>query len=84
MLEPVLKFDLFVLFRMVLILNQSGASHAHEFPTHHSHGHINASVKAALVHVVADLLHSVGVLLAATIIHFWVSRAKNTKGAFNI
>ncbi|XP_070698689.1 proton-coupled zinc antiporter SLC30A2-like [Pempheris klunzingeri] len=69
---------------MVLILHQSGASHghSHSFPTtrlqrdkrrpgrgrHHGHG--NASVKAAFVHVVGDLVQSVGVLLAATIIHF--------------
>uniref|UniRef100_A0A3Q1D9K6 Probable proton-coupled zinc antiporter SLC30A3 n=1 Tax=Amphiprion ocellaris TaxID=80972 RepID=A0A3Q1D9K6_AMPOC len=66
---------------MVLILHQSGASHGHShgFPTvrthqdkqHHGHGHGNASVKAAFIHVVGDLLQSVGVLLAATIIHFW-------------
>uniref|UniRef100_A0A3P8SSR7 Probable proton-coupled zinc antiporter SLC30A3 n=1 Tax=Amphiprion percula TaxID=161767 RepID=A0A3P8SSR7_AMPPE len=51
----------------------------HGFPTvrthkdkqHHGHSHGNASVKAAFIHVVGDLLQSVGVLLAATIIHFW-------------
>ncbi|XP_035024260.2 zinc transporter 2 [Hippoglossus stenolepis] len=66
---------------MVLILHQSGASHGHG----HSHGvstsrlqrngerhsHGNASVRAAFIHVVGDLLQSVGVLLAATVIHFW-------------
>ncbi|XP_022606672.1 zinc transporter 2-like [Seriola dumerili] len=70
---------------MVLILHQSGASHGHshgfsssrlqrdgERRRHgHTHGHGNASVKAAFIHVVGDLLQSVGVLLAATIIHFW-------------
>ncbi len=72
---------------MVLILHQSGASHGHshgfttgrhrpdkhhqEHGHHHSHG--NASVKAAFIHVVGDLLQSVGVLLAATVIHFRVS-----------
>ncbi|XP_037652099.1 zinc transporter 2-like [Sebastes umbrosus] len=66
---------------MVLILHQSGASHGHShtFTTsqlqrdkhHHGHGHGNASVKAAFIHVVGDLVQSVGVLLAATIIHFW-------------
>ncbi|XP_042356413.1 zinc transporter 2-like [Plectropomus leopardus] len=69
---------------MVVILHQSGASHGHShtFPTGrlqtdkqrqgngHHHGHGNASVKAAFVHVVGDLVQSVGVLLAATIIHF--------------
>ncbi|KAK9534045.1 hypothetical protein VZT92_009120 [Zoarces viviparus] len=70
---------------MVLILHQSGASHGHSHapPTSrpqahkrrggsgHHHGHGNASVKAAFVHVVGDLVQSVGVLVAATIIHFW-------------
>ncbi|KAM8914416.1 proton-coupled zinc antiporter SLC30A2-like [Spinachia spinachia] len=69
---------------MVLVLHQPGASHGHShaLPTgrpqvnkrrplgddHHDHG--NASVKAAFIHVVGDLVQSVGVLLAATIIHF--------------
>ncbi|XP_047466358.1 zinc transporter 2-like [Mugil cephalus] len=66
---------------MVLILHQSGASHGHShgFPTSREnnrpqgggHTHGNASVKAAFIHVVGDLLQSVGVLLAAAIIHFW-------------
>ncbi|KAM9842542.1 proton-coupled zinc antiporter SLC30A2-like [Aulostomus maculatus] len=58
---------------MALVLHQSGASHGHRFPTSRqgrSHAH-NTSVKAAFIHVVGDLLQSVGVLLAATIIHFW-------------
>lgn len=69
---------------MVLILHQSGASHGH------NHGvpvaqrdkltlgrhHGNASVKAAFVHVLGDLLQSVGVLLAACIVHFWASFSK--------
>ncbi|KAG7229123.1 hypothetical protein INR49_013065, partial [Caranx melampygus] len=70
---------------MVLILHQSGSSHGHSHGFSngrlhrdeqrqghgHSHGHGNASVKAAFIHVVGDLLQSVGVLLAATIIYFW-------------
>ncbi|XP_028250784.1 zinc transporter 2-like isoform X5 [Parambassis ranga] len=68
---------------MVLILHQSGTSHghSHRFPSSqqqvdkHSqtdgHSHSNASVKAAFIHVVGDLLQSVGVLLAAAIIHVW-------------
>uniref|UniRef100_A0A8C3G894 Solute carrier family 30 member 2 n=1 Tax=Cyclopterus lumpus TaxID=8103 RepID=A0A8C3G894_CYCLU len=54
---------------MVLILHQSGASHGSGH--HHSHG--NAAVKAAFIHVLGDLVQSLGVLLAATIIYFWVS-----------
>lgn len=79
---------------MVLILHQSGSSHGHshglsigqlqrdgpsqQHGHHHSHG--NASVKAAFVHVVGDLVQSVGVLLASTIIHLWVSVGKQNKG----
>uniref|UniRef100_A0A3Q4GY97 Solute carrier family 30 member 2 n=1 Tax=Neolamprologus brichardi TaxID=32507 RepID=A0A3Q4GY97_NEOBR len=44
-----------------------GNSHGHS----HGNGHDNASVKAAFVHMVGDLVQSVGVMLAATIIHFW-------------
>ncbi|CAG5866738.1 unnamed protein product [Menidia menidia] len=65
--------------RMALILHQSGASHAHSHggsgrrPQRETrpHGHGNASVRAAFIHVLGDLLQSVGVLLAAIIIHFW-------------
>ena len=76
---------------MVLILHQSGASHGHShgFPSgrlqrdeqgqEHGHHHGNASVRAAFIHVVGDLVQSVGVLLAATIIHFWVSVSQNTQ-----
>ncbi|XP_074548294.1 proton-coupled zinc antiporter SLC30A2-like [Halichoeres trimaculatus] len=68
---------------MVLILHQSGTPHGHShgLPTvqqqrdkhsqSHHHSHSNASVKAAFIHVVGDLLQSVGVLLAASIIHIW-------------
>ncbi|KAM9777457.1 proton-coupled zinc antiporter SLC30A2-like [Neosynchiropus ocellatus] len=65
---------------MVLILHQSGGAHGHSHGLSgltrgrrlHDHGgHGNASVKAAFIHVVGDLVQSVGVLLAAVIIHFW-------------
>ncbi|XP_068194843.1 proton-coupled zinc antiporter SLC30A2-like [Antennarius striatus] len=64
---------------MVMILHQSGAthSHSHSFPSgrlqqdKEKRIHGNASVKAAFIHVLGDLVQSVGVLLAATIIHFW-------------
>lgn len=42
----------------------------------HSHmlgGHDNTSVRAAFIHVVGDLLQSIGVMVAAIIIYFWVS-----------
>ncbi|XP_029900622.1 zinc transporter 2-like [Myripristis murdjan] len=70
---------------MALILHQSGPSHGHSHSHSHGfpysqlqtgeeqrgHSHGNASVKAAFVHVVGDLLQSLGVLLAAIIIHVW-------------
>lgn len=78
--------------RMALILHQSGAPHGH---THsltsgrpqrgdgrhgaHHHSHANASVRAAFVHVLGDLVQSVGVLTAAVIIHVWVSAKKPPK-----
>uniref|UniRef100_A0A8C9ZBK4 Probable proton-coupled zinc antiporter SLC30A3 n=1 Tax=Sander lucioperca TaxID=283035 RepID=A0A8C9ZBK4_SANLU len=57
-------------FHATFYFYSSGASHghSHSFP---SSRHGNGSVKAAFIHVVGDLVQSVGVLLAATIIHFW-------------
>lgn len=55
-------------------IEEGGAS-----PVGHSHfpgvlgGHSNTSVQAAFIHVVGDLLQSVGVMVAATIIYFRVS-----------
>ncbi|XP_061551666.1 proton-coupled zinc antiporter SLC30A2-like isoform X1 [Phycodurus eques] len=68
---------------ILLILHQSGVSHTHNhaLPSNRpqkpeerrgpGHRHGNASVKAACIHAVGDLIQSVGVLLAAAIIHFW-------------
>lgn len=73
-------------FRMVLILYQSGVAHSHShnraFPQKDAERSGlarrpgNASVKAACIHAVGDLIQSLGVLLAAGIIHFWVSCGK--------
>ncbi|KTG03787.1 hypothetical protein cypCar_00007815 [Cyprinus carpio] len=53
---------------LAFILHQSPVRHSH------SHGlteeHSNTSVRAAFIHVLGDLLQSLGVLLAATIIYF--------------
>ncbi|KAG5857240.1 hypothetical protein ANANG_G00017290 [Anguilla anguilla] len=61
-------------------LNEGRASHtplgaeSHVAEHSHSHGflgdHGNASVRAAFIHVVGDLLQSMGVLVAAIIIYF--------------
>ncbi|XP_061600068.1 proton-coupled zinc antiporter SLC30A2-like isoform X2 [Cololabis saira] len=61
---------------MVLILQQSGAAHGHGHgavasPRPRCRRHGNASVRAAFIHALGDLLQSVGVLLAAAIIHVW-------------
>lgn len=62
--------------RMGAALHQTGHGHshggAHEQP--HTHEQPNPSVRAAFVHVVGDLLQSVGVLIASYIIFFKVWR----------
>ncbi|XP_070586900.1 proton-coupled zinc antiporter SLC30A2-like [Erythrolamprus reginae] len=54
---------------MGIILHQSGHGHSHH---NHSHkeGTQNTSVRAAFIHVVGDLVQSIGVLVAAIIIYF--------------
>uniref|UniRef100_A0A8C2JPU4 Solute carrier family 30 member 2 n=1 Tax=Cyprinus carpio TaxID=7962 RepID=A0A8C2JPU4_CYPCA len=55
---------------LAFILHQSPVlhSHSHDLTEEHS----NTSVRAAFIHVLGDLLQSLGVLLAATIIYFRV------------
>lgn len=48
---------------------QSPLGHGH---SHTLGGHDNTSVRAAFIHVVGDLLQSIGVMVAAIIIYFWV------------
>lgn len=53
-------------------MDESGQS-----PLGHGHSHMlgshdNTSVRAAFIHVVGDLLQSIGVMVAAIIIYFWV------------
>ncbi|XP_039201834.1 zinc transporter 3 [Crotalus tigris] len=67
---------------MAYLLHQSGSAHSHGFSTRgyeqiedSPHGpsiptHGNTSVRAAFVHVVGDLLQSIGVFVAATVIYF--------------
>ncbi|KAM4625265.1 proton-coupled zinc antiporter SLC30A2-like [Polymixia lowei] len=69
---------------MATILHQPSASHGHSHgfsysrlhrdgkdkDCSHTHNHSNTSVRAAFIHVIGDLLQSIGVLLAATIIYF--------------
>ncbi|XP_036112437.1 zinc transporter 2 isoform X1 [Molossus molossus] len=56
---------------MGLTLHQSGHGHSHS----HGHSHVtsqqqNPSVRAAFIHVIGDLLQSLGVLVAAYILYF--------------
>ncbi|XP_039530013.1 zinc transporter 2-like, partial [Pimephales promelas] len=61
---------------LAFILHQSPGRHSHSSlsVSGHSHSlteeHRNTSVRAAFIHVLGDLLQSLGVLLAATIIYF--------------
>ncbi|XP_040277823.1 zinc transporter 2 [Bufo bufo] len=60
---------------MGLTLHQTGHGHSHGAGNTHSHSHSsgeqhNPSVRAAFIHVVGDLLQSLGVLVAAYVIYF--------------
>ncbi|XP_070802785.1 probable proton-coupled zinc antiporter SLC30A3 [Pituophis catenifer annectens] len=67
---------------MAYLLHQSGSAHSHGFSTRGYEQiedsprgpsiptHDNTSVRAAFVHVVGDLLQSIGVFVAATVIYF--------------
>jgi Co/Zn/Cd efflux system component len=52
-----------------------GHRHSHVGHSHTllGHGHGNTSVRAAFIHVLGDLLQSVGVLVAAIVIFYRVS-----------
>ncbi|XP_069612555.1 proton-coupled zinc antiporter SLC30A2 [Ranitomeya imitator] len=60
---------------MGVTLHQTGHGHSHGGENTHSHSHSNGelhnpSVRAAFIHVVGDLLQSLGVLVAAYVIYF--------------
>ncbi|KAE8623822.1 hypothetical protein XENTR_v10005747 [Xenopus tropicalis] len=60
---------------MGVTLHQTGHGHSHGDGNSHSHSHAagdhkNPSVRAAFIHVVGDLLQSVGVLIAAYVIYY--------------
>ncbi|CAI5455739.1 unnamed protein product [Caenorhabditis angaria] len=67
---------------MLALLYFGGHSHSHGGGSSHSHGHShgsgsdkNINVRAAFIHVLGDLLQSIGVLIAALFIYFepsWV------------
>ena len=48
-----------------------GHSHDHDHDHGHSHGHkeeMNINIRAAVVHVIGDMLQSIGVIIAAILI----------------
>ncbi|CAH2221587.1 zinc transporter 2 [Pelobates cultripes] len=62
---------------MGVTLHQTGHGHSHGAGSTHGHSHSdrseehhNPSVRAAFIHVVGDLLQSIGVLVAAYVIYF--------------
>ncbi|KAM4028629.1 LOW QUALITY PROTEIN: proton-coupled zinc antiporter SLC30A2-like [Anomaloglossus baeobatrachus] len=60
---------------MGVTLHQTGHGHSHGGENTHTHSHSNGelhnpSVRAAFIHVVGDLLQSLGVLVAAYVIYF--------------
>lgn len=75
---------LVLLYSMAYLLHQSGSPHSHSPATGGYErigdspcgaprpSHSNTSVRAAFVHVVGDLLQSLGVFVAATVIYFKV------------
>lgn len=58
-----------------------GHNHSHSANSGHGHSHArssrNMNVRAALIHVIGDLVQSIGVLVAAIIIKFWVLTIKH-------
>lgn len=62
---------------MTIMLYVGGHSHSHisersprEMQSSTSHKKVNINVRAAMVHVIGDLIQSIGVLIAALIIFF--------------
>uniref|UniRef100_A0A0R3S7I4 Zinc transporter n=1 Tax=Elaeophora elaphi TaxID=1147741 RepID=A0A0R3S7I4_9BILA len=62
-------------FIMALLLYFGGHTHSHNGHAHLSHhaNSTNINVRAAMIHVIGDLLQSIGVLIAAMLIFFNVS-----------
>lgn len=77
-LKPPLGFV--CLHRMGLALHQSGHGHSHGNSHDDSSQQQNPSVRAAFIHVIGDLLQSVGVLVAAYIIYFKVRTGLRRRG----
>lgn len=70
---------------MLALLYFGGHSHSHGGGSSHSHGHShggsgdNINVRAAFIHVLGDLLQSLGVLVAALFIYFEVGESSRNQ-----
>lgn len=53
------------------LLKGFGAPHDHSMHDHHHHDNLN--LRAAIVHLIGDLLQSIGVIIASVIIYFFPS-----------
>jgi zinc transporter 2 len=55
--------------------SEQGHCHDHEDDHHHNHGHDhhhdNLNIRAAFIHVIGDLIQSIGVVIAAIVIMIW-------------
>ncbi|PIO64461.1 cation diffusion facilitator family transporter [Teladorsagia circumcincta] len=60
-----------IIMGIVLHFGSGGHGHTHGGASHgHSHGGKNVNVRAAFIHVIGDLIQSIGVLIAAVVIKF--------------
>lgn len=80
--DPILRFllhDVLYCYRMGLTLHQHSHSHGGGSLESHSHDEAtgrstsNINVRAAYIHVLGDVIQSLGVLIAAVIVYFRVS-----------
>lgn len=46
-------------------------NHSHLSSGHHGHSHMNMNVRAAILHIIGDIIQSIGVLVASLIVHLW-------------
>ena len=65
-----------IVFNLILgfVLHGSGHGHSHHGQSHgHSHGHSGdaVNIRAAMVHIIGDLIQSVGVLIAGLVVKFY-------------
>ena len=73
LLLPLFLCRLF-LVRLAFILSRSGHGHSHGIGGGHGHSHggsgENINVRAALIHVIGDIVQSVGVVIAGALIWY--------------